>query len=907
MNKLKTTLLLYMLILSLFTKGQNIEISLTGVYEGQYIPLDSIYIQNLSQTGDTVLYPPDTVLIFLTSTVPEEGTSAPTNSTYLKSYPNPCSGYCNIELFLPSQEKINLTIFDPEGRIHSEFTQIFDAGIHRFLFSPGKESFYIAVLRSDKDLKISKIVHLPSPDNKKCNLIYVENSILQGQFKHYFLKGDFPFTPGDTLRFIGYATPTLSFAGSDILDKVPLGIETYIFDISKGIPCPGIPYIEHEGQVYSTIQAGEQCWLRENMNHETGNSWCYGNSAVNCMIYGRLYDWQTATLVCPEGWHLPDDDEWRLLEGTVDSQFPVGSPEWGQTGLRGFDVGLKLKSLDGWYLGGNGTDEYGFSGLPGGYYFDGNFYVLTQGGLFWSASENSIQDAWYRRLDFNSDGSYRDIAGKQSGFSVKCVKDPVVLPLYASFSADTCLGAAPFNVTYTDHSCGEIINWYWAFEGGIPESFIGQNPPAITYQNAGIYSVTLTVSDGTNFETITKEEYITVTGPCAGTPTVEWHGQVYNTAMIGGRCWLKENMNYETEGSCCYQNNPNNCLIYGRLYMWENALGVCPTGWHLPSHKEWIVLEGTVDSHYPVDDPEWNQWGYYRGFDAGLHLKSANLWGPFCGGTDLYGFSALPGGRGQDNTNFISLGLNGHFWTSTWISDITFVYRKLNYERDEVKLGYGLKQDNRSVRCIKDETEPGGPCPGIPVITWQGQDYNTVMIGGQCWLRENMNAGTMIQGYEEMEDNGIIEKYCYNNNEAHCDEYGGLYQFNEMRQYAAIQGIQGICPEGWHLPAYDDLTVLIEYLDGDTLAGGKMKEAGLEHWLAPNTNATNSCGFTALPAGYRHDNGTFKKIKSETYCWTSSAGSLSMGSDTGLGFDHGTAIRGYHLKSWGLSVRCLKD
>ena len=75
-----------------------------------------------------------------------------------------------------------------------------------------------------------------------------------------------------------------------------------------------------------------------------------------------LYNWPAAIIECPIGWHLPTDDEFKILEGTVDSQYPVGDPIWNNTGARGYDAGLNLKSTSGWYYNGNGADLYGFNG-----------------------------------------------------------------------------------------------------------------------------------------------------------------------------------------------------------------------------------------------------------------------------------------------------------------------------------------------------------------------------------------------------------------------------------------------------------------------------------------------------------------------------------------------------------------
>ena len=87
-------------------------------------------------------------------------------------------------------------------------------------------------------------------------------------------------------------------------------------------------------------------------------------------------------------------------------------------------------------------------------------------------------------------------------------------------------------------------------------------------------------------------------------------------------------------------------------------------------------------------------------------------------------------------------------------------------------------------------------CGDILVDERDDQIYNTVQIGSQCWMAENLNVGTMISGLDAMYNNGVIEKYCYNNDPLNCNIYGGLYQWNEMMHYSTQQGIQGICPAG---------------------------------------------------------------------------------------------------------------
>ncbi|MFP4471865.1 MAG: FISUMP domain-containing protein, partial [Bacteroidales bacterium] len=115
--------------------------------------------------------------------------------------------------------------------------------------------------------------------------------------------------------------------------------------------------------------------------------------------------------------------------------------------------------------------------------------------------------------------------------------------------------------------------------------------------------------------------------------------------------------------------------------------------------------------------------------------------------------------------------------------------------------------------------DPGGFNCGDPLIDVRdGQSYATVQIGDQCWMAENLNLGERIDGSEEMADNGIIEKYCYDDDPANCETYGGLYQWNEMMQYNTA-GSQGICPEGWSVPTDEEWKTLEGTVDSQYPVG----------------------------------------------------------------------------------------
>jgi uncharacterized protein (TIGR02145 family)/gliding motility-associated-like protein len=194
-------------------------------------------------------------------------------------------------------------------------------------------------------------------------------------------------------------------------------------------------------------------------------------------------------------------------------------------------------------------------------------------------------------------------------------------------------------------------------------------------------------------------------------------------------------------------------------------------------------------------------------------------------------------------------------------------------------------------------------------VTYEGQAYNTVQIGTQCWFKENLNIGSMILSTQDQTNNSSIEKYCYENNPANCDEYGGLYQWNEMMDYAATEGTQGICPDGWHIATDAEWTIMTDFLGGEGVAGGALKEAGTSHWSEPNTGATNASGFTALPGGHRLNDGTFTRVTLTGYYWSSTPFDTNYSWKRDM--DHGSDdVDHYnHLfdNSYGFSVRCLKD
>ena len=164
-----------------------------------------------------------------------------------------------------------------------------------------------------------------------------------------------------------------------------------------------------DGQVYNVVTIGSQTWMAENLNFETGSSFCYNNEESDCTKYGRLYKWAAATTACPEGWHLPTKAEFETLFTAVGGQLMAGKV---------------LKSISGWYNSGNGTDAFGFSALPAGFgYDDGDLIDEGYSACFWSSTEDGSYYAYNMELYFLNVNANLFKNYKDNGFSVRCLRD----------------------------------------------------------------------------------------------------------------------------------------------------------------------------------------------------------------------------------------------------------------------------------------------------------------------------------------------------------------------------------------------------------------------------------------------------------------------------------------------------
>ena len=199
---------------------------------------------------------------------------------------------------------------------------------------------------------------------------------------------------------------------------------------------------------------------------------------------------------------------------------------------------------------------------------------------------------------------------------------------------------------------------------------------------------------------------------------------------------------------------------------------------------------------------------------------------------------------------------------------------------------------------------------GQPLVdSRDGHVYNTTQIGTQCWMAQSLNYGLMIPNNTQMANNGVAEKWCFDNDEMLCQEYGALYQWDEAMQYSLVESTQGLCPVAWHIPSEAEWVILDDFLGGYYNSGGPMKETGTVHWASPNSGATNTSGFTGIGAGFNdYTNATPSSSKRYyNYIWSSTQYGAQYARRRLLLYFNARSNPYYDFKWIGFSVRCVKD
>jgi uncharacterized protein (TIGR02145 family) len=202
------------------------------------------------------------------------------------------------------------------------------------------------------------------------------------------------------------------------------------------------------------------------------------------------------------------------------------------------------------------------------------------------------------------------------------------------------------------------------------------------------------------------------------------------------------------------------------------------------------------------------------------------------------------------------------------------------------------------------------PCPGTPTVKdIDGNTYNTISIGTQCWIQSNLkvskykNGNAISTGLNDSTWRSTMSGAytVFNNDNANDAIYGKLYN------WYAVADNRGLCPNGWHVPTDNDWKSLTNYLGGEFEAGGKIKSTGTTNWNSPNTSATNESSFSALPGGYRNIGGSFLNVRLDAFFWSATEYDSNYAWARSLNYFDSYVSRTFYYKTLGASVRCLMD
>ncbi|MEI6754940.1 MAG: fibrobacter succinogenes major paralogous domain-containing protein [Paludibacter sp.] len=418
-------------------------------------------------------------------------------------------------------------------------------------------------------------------------------------------------------------------------------------------------------------------------------------------------------------------------------------------------------------------------------------------------------------------------------------------------------------------------------------------------------------------------------------------------------------------GACCNSENfVRNLVEFGKLYNWyavTDSRNIAPVGWHIPSVDEWTILKNNYadalgfnallggsrgfDGFFSTTSGYGHWWlatsysttyayeGYLfynkLGIDimtfdkrCGYSIRCVKDAPPFIKITN----TGITTTTLSFNTNVISqdesnITTRGFCWSTSenpTINDNTTIVSttQLNFTGIISRL---LPNTTYYVRGFAYNTLGIGYSNQLKLKTYTGTTsdidgnvYNTITIGTQVWMVENLKTTRYSNGesilnvtnnYTWANISNNTGAWCnYNNDASYGNKYGKLYNF------FAVKDSRSIAPVGWHVPSYAEWATLINYLGGQSVAGGKLKEIGVVNWTSPNSGATNESEFSALPGGFRYNfDGTFKDVGKISYWWTTS-------------FDVGSAYYYWHIdynssaiylnSDWfytGFSVRCIKD
>ncbi len=439
------------------------------------------------------------------------------------------------------------------------------------------------------------------------------------------------------------------------------------------------------------------------------------------------------------------------------------------------------------------------------------------------------------------------------------------------------------------------------------------------------------------------------------TPSLKGRNWCYNNdeknCKVGGRyySWAA------AIDSVALANDPKEPLDcgYGKTCGLNHSVqGICPDGWHLPTLREWSLLCEAIGDYSTCGKP----------------LKALSGWDyagtPNNNGTDKYGFASLPTGRRLSATSWEKVGSDVYYWSATEYSADDGRYFNINNIYTQTYTYQNYKYYGQSVRCVKGDpsTAPVRPSSSSSVTpksssssvdtdgwSWDvpkearlnpkikydsmvdprdKQVYKVVKIDvpdtnySQVWMAENLNYADSVKTPSLKGRN-----WCYNNDEKNCKVGGRYYSWAAAIDSVALandpkepldcgygktcglnHSVQGICPDGWHLPTLREWSLLCEAIGDYSTCGKPLKAlSGWDYAGTPNNNGTDKYGFASLPTGRRLSATSWEKVGSDVYYWSATEYSADDGRYFNINNIYTQTYTYQNYKYYGQSVRCVKN
>ncbi len=453
--------------------AQTVTLTFTGRSnnDNQYEQLDRVVVNNLTQNWQETLLWPDTMLTMTTTGIDDIETGGRATLQLSQNNPNPFNGTTYANLTVAESGNVTIEITDITGRVVGTNHFMSQSGIHQLRVTLSTAGMYFLTARMNGHVSSIKIVNQGKGSSDAIE--YTGFAEMNGpsipQKGKSSPKGNSsnPFQPGDQMEYVGFATINGAEVESQHITQAQQGSENIVLMFDVALPCPGTPTVSDiDGNVYNTVQIGNQCWMKENLRttkYASGTSIALGSAGPSTntttpyryypndnsslvSTHGYMYNWR-ATMgnssssnanpsgvqgICPDGWHVPSDSEWTQLSNYVSGQSQYVCDN------NAFNNAKALASTTGWNTSdvicsvGNTPSENnatGFSAFPTGKYGVNQYGSAAIGfgeeNFFWSTSDYGDRWARYRKLYY----MYTDMIGSnsgediRSGFSVRCIRN----------------------------------------------------------------------------------------------------------------------------------------------------------------------------------------------------------------------------------------------------------------------------------------------------------------------------------------------------------------------------------------------------------------------------------------------------------------------------------------------------